>query len=103
MNEALRGPKKIKRGLFTIRKYSEWKNVIQKDFGIDLKDVNVGSFRTDYKRLYVHHSLHKFASKGIIRHRHIRHWQKIEKNLHRLPPNPQITDLDKYCPEKKKA
>ena len=71
-----KGKNKTSRKSLRIEKYAEFIRYVQEIFGIGL-NINYESFRTDYKRLYLHDDLRYYASKGIIRHRHIRSWDKI--------------------------
>ena len=80
-----------------IVRYPEFQEYILENFGIDFK-IKVASFRTDYRKLYIYPDLHVFASRGIIRHRHIRQWERISPLLPFVPIPTTVEDFDNLLP-----
>ena len=74
-NRKIRNRKvRAKNKLLKIEQYSAFQEDIYKKFGIHFQ-VNVNSFRIDYKALYLYQHLHDYAPQSIICHRHIRYWE----------------------------
>ena len=76
-----------------IKKYDDFKKEIRQKFGIYFQ-VNVNSFRFDYRALYLYPDLHHYASLGIIRHRHIRYWEIISREL--CARNTSLTSTEEF-------
>ena len=65
-NRKIRNRKvRVKNKLIKIEQYSAFQEDIYKKFGIHFQ-VNVNSFRIDYKALYLYQHLHDYAPQGII-------------------------------------